>query len=231
MTENQKIKSGNSLIISDIHFPYHNRNAFDFLAETSRKWKCTKFYSTGDMFDLHRTGKHLPEPTAMSMEDEIAMARVAVKILSRIFKDVKTVYGNHDLRGFKAAKEKGITQEMMKSIPELFECPKTWEFGDEYLIDGKVILFHGDGYSGVKGAIDAASKRRSSVAIGHLHSYGGVLYHDNGYNRIFGLNTGCLIDDSLPAFNYAKTSKDKPTLGCGVIIDGGNEGYFIPLPV
>ena len=222
-----KGKPANTLVISDTHFPYHHKNTFDFLEETASRWKCSNIVSVGDMFDLHRTGRHLPEPDSMSIKDEISKARIAVKTLSSIFPKVRICYGNHDLRAFKSAKEKGISPEMLRTIGELYHCPDTWEFNYEYIIDG-VKIFHGDGYSGLKGAMDAATKNRMSVAIGHLHSFGGVNYHHNGYNRIFGMNVGCLIDVKAPAFAYAQTSKDKPTIGCGVIVEG-KEAYFIPL--
>lgn len=222
-----KDKPANVLVIPDVHFPYHHKRTFDFLEETASKWKCSQVVSVGDMFDMHRTGRHLPEPESYSMKDEIAFAKVAVKQLSSIFPRMKICYGNHDLRAFKAVKEKGITSEMLKPISDLFACPKEWEFGYEFLKDG-VIYFHGDGYSGIKGALDAAMKKRSSVVIGHLHSFGGVHYHNNGYNRIFGLNSGCLIDDKMPAFSYASTAKDRPTLGCGVVVEG-REAYFVPI--
>lgn len=222
-----KYKLGNTLVISDIHFPYHHRESFDFLNDTYKSWKCTKVISVGDMFDMHRTGKHLPEPNAMSMADEIKTDKINVKTLASIFPEMRICYGNHDLRAQKAVKEKGITGEMLKSLHELFECPVGWKFDYEFIDDG-VIYFHGDGYSGQRGAMDAAMKRRSSVAIGHLHSFGGVSYHNNGKDMVFGLNTGCLINDKLPAFAYGINSKDKATIGCGVVVEG-KSGYFVPM--
>lgn len=218
---------GNVLVIPDIHFPYHHRNSFDFLEQTAKRWKCTKVISLGDMFDMHRTGKHLPEPCSMGMSEELEMNKVCVKVLSKMFPKMSVCYGNHDLRAYKAVKEKGITSDMLKPIGELFGCPKDWIFDYEFNIDG-VLYFHGDGYSGLRGAMDAAMKRRNSVVIGHLHSFGGVLYHNNGYNTIFGMNAGCLIDDKQPAFAYGMNSKDKATLGCGVVIEG-KEAHFIPM--
>lgn len=221
-------RKGNTLIISDIHFPYHHPDSFDFLEETAKRWKCTRIRSSGDMFDLHRTGKHLPEPESLSMDQEIKMGKVAVKVLSKIFPRMQITFGNHDLRAVKAVKEKGITSEMLRPIGDLFECPKGWEFGYEFQEDG-VIYKHGDGYSGQKGALECAMKHRMSSVIGHLHSYGGVHYHNNGYDRIFGLNVGCLINDKAPAFKYSINAKDKSTLGCGVVIEGGKEAYFVPM--
>jgi len=166
----------------------------------------------------------------MSMKEEIEMGRVNVKSLGSLFPRMDICYGNHDLRAYKAVKEKGIIAEMLYSLSELYRCPPGWRFDYEFRHEG-VSYFHGDGYSGQKGALEAAMKRRGSVVIGHLHSFGGIHYHNNGQNQIFGLNVGCLIDASLPAFNYAATAKDKPTLGCGVVIEGGQSAYFVPMEV
>lgn len=162
------------------------------------------------------------------MTRKIRMSKVAVKTLARIFPRMTITYGNHDLRAFKAVKEKGITSEMMRPLAELFNCPKTYNFLYEYVQDN-VIYFHGDGYSGMKGALEAAMKKRMSAVIGHLHAFAGVHYHSNGHTRIFGMNVGCLIDDKSPAFTYATNSKDKGILGAGVVLEGGESAYFVPM--
>lgn len=179
------------------------------------------------MFDVHRASRHVPEPDSLDIETEIKRATIFVSELYKVFPKMQIVYGNHDLRIYKVGKLVGIPAAAIRSPGELFNCPKTWLWDKECRIDD-VIYFHGDGYSGPQGALNAAITRRSSVSIGHIHSFGGVLYQNNGYNRVFGLNTGCLIDQASPAFRYAETSKNKATIGCGVIIEGV-EAHFIPM--
>lgn len=46
---------------------------------------------------------------------------------------------------------------------------------------------------------------------------------------IFGLSTGCGIDEAAYAFAYGGEMRRKPVLGCGVIVDEGKAAYFIPM--
>lgn len=217
----------NVLAISDIHAPYHHKHTIDFLVDTARRYKCTEIVDMGDLFDIHRTSRHTPEPESYGITEELERARIFVKELALAFPKMKIAYGNHDMRIVKVGKLLGIPAEAIKSPADLFECPKSWVWGKEHSVD-EVIYFHGDGYSGSQGALNAAINKRSSVVIGHIHSFGGVLYQNNGYNKVFGLNTGCLIDQNSPAFRYAETSKNKATIGCGVVIEGV-EAHFIPM--
>jgi hypothetical protein len=95
------------------------------------------------------------------------------------------------------------------------------------VLDG-VLYIHGEGFSGQNGAIKAAKEHRQSVCLGHLHSYGGVIYHKSRNGQIFGLNAGCLIDEHKYAFRYGKKMPGRPTLGCALIEDGV-KGHFIPM--
>lgn len=163
----------------------------------------------------------------MGMKEEIKRARKFMRKLYQLFPKARVCYSNHPHRLYKVAKEMGIPADFLLTIPKLLEAPSGWTWEPEYRENG-VLYFHGEGYGGNDGALKAAIIRRSSVAIGHWHSNGGVLYQNNGYNTIFGLNAGCLIDFHTPAFRYAKELKNKPTLGCGVVINK-EEAYFVPM--
>ena len=86
---------------------------------------------------------------------------------------------------------------------------------------------HGEHVSGSGAALNAAKQNRINTVIGHQHSFGGVSYIDNFDSTLWGMNTGCMIDTTRYAFNYAKKFRNKPTLGTGVIVDG--VPHFIPI--
>lgn len=90
------------------------------------------------------------------------------------------------------------------------------------------MYIHGEGFSGQNGAITAAKSHRQSVVLGHLHTFGGVTYSASRNDLIFGLNVGCLIDTHAYAFRYGKFLANRPTLGCGVVIDG-KQAIFVPM--
>ena len=56
-----------------------------------------------------------------------------------------------------------------------------------------------------------------STVQGHLHAQGGVVYHANGSDCVFGMQVGCGVDHSHPAMNYGRVYAAKPILGCGVV--------------
>ena len=74
-----------------------------------------------------------------------------------------------------------------------------------------------------------AISNRQSTVIGHCHSFGGVNYMASRNDLIFGMNVGCGIDVDAMAFSYGKNFPKKPTLGCGVVLDGGRTAIFIPM--
>jgi hypothetical protein len=88
---------------------------------------------------------------------------------------------------------------------------------------------HGTGTSGKDAALNLAMQKRCNICIGHIHSWAGVKYHANSFNRIFGLNAGCGIDISAYAFAYGKQFAVRPILGCAVVVDGSYP-TFIPMP-
>lgn len=74
--------------------------------------------------------------------------------------------------------------------------------------------------NGPHAAEKAAQRHRRSTVIGHVHAFAGVAWSTNLWGSIFGMNCGCLIDDSTTAFAYSRAQAHRPTLGCGLIIDG-----------
>jgi len=68
-----------------------------------------------------------------------------------------------------------------------------------------------------------------SCVVGHFHSAAGVKYLVNPLHRMFGMDTGCLIDDKAMAFAYGLRTKIRSMLSVGIIIDGVPQ--VIPMPV
>ena len=48
------------------------------------------------------------------------------------------------------------------------------------------------------------------------------------FRSVFGLNVGCGIDDEAYAFVYGKHSRNRVTLGCGVVF-GPEQAIFVPM--
>ena len=163
----------------------------------------------------------------MSICEELKAGLSFMKKLYVLFPKVDVCWSNHTSRPYRVAAKAGLPENFMKTYQEWMEAPKGWRWAYRWFYNN-VQYIHGVGYSGVNGALNCALRHRISTVIGHLHSYGGVLYHASEFDMIFGLNSGCLMDVDSYAARYGKPYKDKPTIGAGVVVSS-REAYFVPM--
>lgn len=214
------------LVIPDLQIPYEHPDALRFINEVAAIYEPTQVVCIGDEVDQHAGGRFDPDPDADSIGVEV---RKSVKRLRKWydrFPVVKVCMSNHTQRIYKKAFHVGIPEAFMRTIEEWLDAPNGWTWEDKFVIDG-VRYEHGDAQGGMYAARNLAVRNRQSTVIGHHHSHGGVFYIANENEMIFGMNSGCLIDIKSRAFAYAKNAACKPTLGCGVVIQG--VPYFVPM--
>lgn len=215
-------------IAGDQHKPFEHPAYLTFCEDTFEKWGCTKYVNIGDVVDAHGLSFHEHDPNGMSAEQEATEAEKAVARWYKSFPVMKVCIGNHDARPFRVAKKAGMPDRYIRDYAKVWKTPK-WTWKLEHKIDG-VLYEHGTGSSGKDAAYNRCQAQRCSVVMGHVHSYAGIKYHSNPFNRIFGLNVGCGIDIGAYAFDYGKMFPVRPVLGCGIVIDG-DQGMFIPMPI
>ncbi len=221
---------GDFLVIPDLHIPYEHPDALAFVLAVDRTWfpgGHRVVVCLGDEVDSHSISRHMPDPNGRSPGDELADARKTLQEWFSAFPKVNVCVSNHTIRPWKRAYESGLPKEFMKEVGEVFGAPPTWKWADRWTIDG-VTFEHGEGVSGALAALNAAKQNRMSTCIGHLHHSGGVIHSASPETGIiWGLNCGCLIDQGALAFAYARTLRNRPTLGCGVIKNG--VPCFVPM--
>lgn len=176
---------------------------------------------------MHALTFHDKEPDAMGVCDELREGLKFMRELYKLFPKVDVCLSNHTSRPYRVAAKAGLPENFMKTYREWMEAPEGWRWAYRW-IDNGVQYLHGMGYSGQNGAINCAVAHRISTCIGHLHSYGGISYRASEFDMIFGMNVGCLMDVTSYAARYGINYKDKPTIGCGVVINS-REAYFIPM--
>lgn len=229
-----KLKLGKArvLVVSDIQEPFGHPDALEFVNAVRDKYETDQTVFIGDEVDFHAlSGKYPHDPDGLSAGDELKAARKALSRWYDLFEveeEVKVCTSNHLERIFKKAFNAGIPKEFLKGIRGMLNAPDTWVWEDSFVIDG-VKYEHGDSQGGIDAARQLAIANRQSTVIGHHHSHGGVRFIANDNDVIFGLNVGCLIDRHAYAFKYGEKAKFKPTLGCGVVLEG--VGQFIPMVV
>ena len=205
------------LHISDLHLPFTHPQALSFCKKLYKKYSCNKVVFAGDIIDHHAISFHESDPDGMSAGDELKLARKMIKPWIKAFPKAHVTIGNHDALTKRQAKANGIPSYMMRDLSEIYETPR-WKWVMDVVIDD-VLYFHGKGH-GKNAALNTALNERRSIAQGHAHSFAGVQYSTSTKDRIFGLNSGCLIDIEHYAFHYQRNFSVRPVLGSSVIIDG-----------
>ena len=218
------------LVFSDTHAPFAVDGAIDFLRDTYKKEGCGSIVCAGDLFDHHSMSFHTTETDAMGMSQERVEALKFVGELCRAFPKGTLVLGNHDKIPTRKAKEAGIPRGIMIQDKELYGLSRGWmvEPRHHVIFGESVCIAHGTKSSGQYGCVNTAKKIRSSYVQGHIHAHPMVKYSQNFKNKVFGMNVGCLFNESSYAARYGEEFAEKGVHGCGVVY-GPEYAQFIPM--
>lgn len=222
------------LFIGDPHIPFEARHALKFCRAVQREFKipAENIYCTGDEVDQYFGSAYLKDPDAIhTATSELRISREKIREWGKAFPHMKLCISNHGLRWAKRASEAQLPSQMIRPYQEIIMAPETWKWAYEWNISAaraKIKMLHGMGYSGVNGHRNAAIDNGCNTVIGHLHASGGVAHVATANQKIWALNAACLVDVSAYVFNYGRESRNKPTLGIGVVVDGGMTPIFVP---
>lgn len=227
--------SENLLFISDLQAPFCHEHALQFCRAVKKEFRISpeNVYCVGDEVDQYFGSTYKKDPDALhSPTSELRAARELLQGFYRAFPQMKLAISNHGLRWAKKAFEAEIPSQMLRPYQEVIGAPKGWAWKDRWVIKtrgGPILMIHGMGYSGMSGARNAAIDAGMNTVIGHIHSHAGVARVKTAGQELWGMNTGCLIDEKAFAFNYGREHRHKPILGVGVVIDQGRTPIFLPL--
>lgn len=214
-------------IVGDLHQPFTHPRYFDFCCDTFEQWGVDHVHFIGDIVEHHRLGQWEDVPEGHGAEYEAELAEESLRQWVESWPEATVSIGNHDERHYRKARSAGMPERYVRHYREVWGTPG-WDWQMSHVLDG-VLYKHGIGCSGKDAAINAAIQSRMSIVIGHTHAWGGAKWHCNDDSRIFGLNVGCGIDISEYAFAYGKHFPNRPTLGCGIVLDG-EFAVFEPMP-
>ena len=214
-------------IIGDRHAPFTHPDYFKFVYEVFNKFQVNTIVDIGDDTDFHAISYHESDPDGHSAGSELDLARKEHEQWWKAFPEVQGCIGNHSALPHRKLQTAGLPKSMFKTYNEMLGYPDGWTWKHVHEIDN-VLYQHGTGSSGQMGAVNRARDNRQSTVIGHIHSFGGVMYSASDRDMIFGMNVGCGVDVDAYAMAYGKVYSKKPTLGCGVVIDG-KIALFLPM--
>lgn len=214
------------LAIPDLHAPFEHPDTVAFLKKVKKVYKPKIVVCLGDEMDAAAISNYDSDPDGMAAGLELEKTIEHLQPIYKLFPKVMVCTSNHTARPYRQAHQFGLPRAFLKSYSEFLQAPKGWKWADSWEIDD-VVYEHGEGFSGASAAIKSAQGNMASTVIGHIHAFAGIQYNANSKHLIFGFNAGCLIDKDAYAFAYGKKIKNKPILGCGIIVDG--IPIFIPL--
>ncbi len=220
------IGSGDALFCGDAHEPFCLDEYPEFCARIRDKYKIETVYSVGDLTDQHYGSRYGSDPDGYGGGDEIDMTIHKLQRWYKLFPSMKICGSNHDLRYQHNAFKNSISKRYLKGFLEVYEAPDTYEYKYFYKHDD-IRIFHGTGFSGEYGHINAAKRYMQKVVIGHLHCVMGFSYMATEDRILWGMATGCGIDRHAYSMAYGKDLPRKPVIGCAAIIDGAP--YTFPM--
>jgi hypothetical protein len=215
------------LVIGDIHEPFTHKKYRTFVRQVHDEFGCTKTVFIGDVADNHASSYHEHNPDGLSAGHELSQTQKSLALWATDFPEALICIGNHDELVYRKAITHGLPNHIFKGFNEIYKTPATWQWKLSWTIDN-VIYQHGTGSSGENAHKKRALANRQSTVIGHVHSHGGVSYMASDKDLIFGMNVGCGIDIKSYAMLYGRDFASRPTLGCGVVLEG-KHAFFIPM--
>lgn len=126
---------GNTLVISDLHMPYHHQDAFDFLWELHSYYDFNQILNVGDLYDHHRGSYHESEPDALSEEEEYKAAQEGAWTLQSMFPEMIITEGNHDCIPQRKLRTVGLPTSVLSDYNKLYETEETWVWKREHWFD------------------------------------------------------------------------------------------------
>jgi len=126
---------GNTLIISDLHIPYHHRDAFDFLWALHQEYQFSRILNVGDIADHHAGSYHESEPDAYDAETEYTLTKKYMQELEAMFPKMTITVGNHCMIPTRKLKSAGLPSSMLQDHNSLYELQGGWDWVPKYSFD------------------------------------------------------------------------------------------------
>lgn len=210
------------LVIPDIHAPYEHPDTLAFLKAVRDALNPDCVVNLGDMLDGHALSFHESDPNLDSAGAEFEKARVFVGKLHKLFPQMLECHSNHGSLIYRRAKAHGIPVQMIKTYREMLfpnGGGEGWSWRYAWRINtllGTVTFKH---QASGDPLLDAAHTG-TNLVTGHQHGNFDIQYAASSERLYYAMRSGCLIDKDSLAFAYGKHTRNKPIIGCSVIVNG-----------
>lgn len=209
------------LVIPDQHIPYHHRDMLPFLKAVSDAFNPDLVVNLGDELDHHALSFHDSDPNLDSAGSELEKAKPTLEALHDAFPNMLVCHSNHGSMHYRKAKAHGLPVQYIKKYRDVLfpeHGAPGWSWAEGWRIQtpmGVVMFKHQSA-----GILGDAAHNQCNLVVGHSHGYFSVEYAASSAHLYYGVFSGCLIDKDALAFAYGKHTRNKPIIGCTVILEG-----------
>lgn len=218
-------EQANTLIIADLHAPYHNKPLLEQAIKIAVAAGVTEVDIAGDLHDFNSLSPMSKGETTTPYETDIKSARGIIKALLYHFNIINIISGNHD-EYYPKKKGGTFTDLIYNEVLQGNYSERVNASNYDYLLRGNDwIIGHLSSYDEEPGLIAAklADKHNRNVLVGHDHvlgymlskkgllgvSIGAMLLPDRFWYKVRRLNTfpdfqlgfSLIIDNKLYLFN------------------------------
>ena len=166
------------LVLSDIHFPYHDAYAVMQSLREGRKREVDSILLNGDILDFYQLSKFAKDHRKPSIRAELDIFRYFIDQLKQRFPDATIYYkeGNHEMRLIRWIQQNA---QMFDGMFDLSQIIQWNDHGIKYLSDnigvkfGKLNIIHGHEIRAGMGVVNIARtyfmKAQANLLFGHWH--------------------------------------------------------------
>jgi len=224
-----------SLIIPDVHIPFHDRRAYELTLVVAATISVDEVVLLGDYADFYGVSSYAKDPgIGIRLDQEVREVNKHLDELQDLLPNADIVYieGNHESR---------LTRYIQGKCPELYgvaDVPKLLNLkergikwipygpGQMYKVAGShLIARHEPMGGGEYPAGSTVKKAGASVIFGHTHriqEFQTVTIDGCNYR---GINAGCLVDVSSPVMQYVQ-SHHQWALGFNIVHSLSDRTFF-----
>jgi predicted phosphodiesterase len=139
-----------TLIISDCHFPYENKEAIKTALEAGKENNVNRIILNGDIIDFHAISRFQKDPKERDLRNEIERTREFIYSLRKKFPRAEIIYkdGNHEARltaylWSKAEEFSDLPELSLQSLLHFKQNKIVFSAKDEVIKNGKLSVIHG----------------------------------------------------------------------------------------
>nr|BAR33754.1 Predicted phosphoesterase (COG0622) [uncultured Mediterranean phage uvMED] len=204
--KNFKLPEGKSLIISDVHIPYHDDKALNNCMEYASYYQPDNIIMNGDISDFFSISRWEKNPAERNLSRELMLCRQFLQYLRERFPKARLIYkiGNHEERWekymwLKAPELSGVSDFQIYDILDFAKYGVEEVTGKQKMKAGKnLTIIHGHEMFNSTAPVNFARTLQTNLGVcaiaGHRHQTSQHAFKTADNQHIHCWSLGCLCD-------------------------------------